>query len=346
MLPQDESHFKYFAQSLKFNLEKYKDLDDENRTDRQKRQLENLVKLEKDFRKALIDDPKGEAVFSDFITFICDIRRNILDARPYFRERQTVFTKRISPALKSRNPSRLHGFNYNYGFIIFVMKSRKWGKRHPLTKLFKEIHKARNELIEQNMPLAISRAHIFFRSTPTAHLSYLDMIQIAAEGLMSGIDKFCLPYSKKFRHTAIGRMIGNFIENYSQTALHFFPIDKRKIYRANKELRHKDRENIDFEALAVQVNYNLAKEYQTNAAELADLLAASKTISLNVPSSFGGDSQPEGEMNELQDFQPASAEWQPDIQVEDANLKKTLILAINQLPMLERKVLYLKGLHF
>jgi hypothetical protein len=46
------------------------------------------------------------------------------------------------------------------------MDSRKWGKNSEFVKLFNQIKKAREELITQNLPLAISKARSFWSGTP------------------------------------------------------------------------------------------------------------------------------------------------------------------------------------
>jgi hypothetical protein len=112
------------------------------------------------------------------------------------------------------------------------------------------------------MPLAIAQAKQFWHKAPSAtkdtRFSFMDFVQIAADGLMSAVDKFVLPGGleanpaliRVWRAVAIGRMKGNFIEMFSETTIHFFPQDKRKLYRANKHLKEFSGQ-IDFERLAV-----------------------------------------------------------------------------------------------
>jgi hypothetical protein len=93
-----DAHFKNFAGCLDSAIQRWGEMpdDQEGFIARQKTQVERLDKLEEDFRRALIKHPWGPNVFREFVSFIRDKRRNILDARPYYRERQEKFTNEIS----------------------------------------------------------------------------------------------------------------------------------------------------------------------------------------------------------------------------------------------------------
>ncbi|MBA3351317.1 MAG: hypothetical protein H0U23_02620, partial [Blastocatellia bacterium] len=188
--------------------------------ERQKVQLETLLGLEADFRRELIEHRSGPDVYKDFIVYICNERRNILAARPFFRERQGTFTSEISKHLKQGMFLSLYKFNFNIQFVNFVIRRQKWTSKRlgvRLNDLADKIAKIRTEIVEMNMPLAISRARVFWSRTPKSHLTLMDLVQIAAEGLMSGIDKYVPEgdiVSRRFRSVAIGRMTGNFIEEY------------------------------------------------------------------------------------------------------------------------------------
>ena len=209
-------HFQTFAKTLKRdNAAKYEDVSNEDLLLFQKDQVEKLVALEKEFREALIECRWGEETYKRFVEHICEERRNILDARPFFRERQTMFTAEISGALKNRDHKSLYKHHINWQFVVFVLNSRKWKKTSKVYKLSQEIKAMRTELVEMNLPLAISRARIFWSRTPKSHLTHMDLVQISCEGLMSGIDKFCLPFSEAFRAVCIGRITGNMIASYS-----------------------------------------------------------------------------------------------------------------------------------
>lgn len=335
-------HFRWFTKNLEIAIAKYGDLTEEDITERQKRQVETLVDLEDQFRQALIKHPAGNASYKAFVKHIVHEKRNILAARPFFRERQEVFTRDISKALKEGAEMALYPYSFNWRFVHFVLKSRNWGKTTKVSKLAQQIAKARTELIEMNMPLAISRSRIFFKKTQRSHLDYMDFVQIAAEGLMSAVDKFCLPYSPVFRSVAIGRMVGDFIEQYSETHIHFYPTDKRKIYRANKAAHRLDSggNGIDFDLLAEIVNKDADASQHTTPHEIANLMAASSCVSADAPLASSGDTDA---ANWLERFN-AAPEQQPDALFEEAEALDVALAAAKQLGVIERKLLRLRGI--
>lgn len=338
----DNDHFRLFASSLEAAIEKYGSMPEKTLLQRQKQQVERLVALETKFRRTLIKHPWGPGVYKSFIHFITEEKRNILAARPYFRERQEVFTKQIGPALRDRAFKSLYRFHFNYNFIVFVLKARSWNKTNfgaKITNLAKEVADIRTEIVEMNMPLAISRARIFWSKTPKSHLSYMDLVQITAEGLMSAVDKFVLPYSRVFRAVAIGRILGNLIEQYSETTIHFYPIDKRKIYRANK-LSRKYAGDVDYTALADDVNLGVDPAHRTNSSEIANLMAAASCVSADTILPKDSDAAEPGER-----FAADEAN-RPDALVEDQESRSLLYASIGSLALIDRKLLRLCGIEY
>jgi len=340
----DSKHFKNFAVSLEHAIEKYGELKEKELLKKQKKQIDELVRLENRFRRTLIAHKWGKGVYHDFIKLICEEKRNILAARPYFRERQTVFTARISKALKKRKIKSLHRFHFNYQFIVFVMNSRKWYPKSQMVLLFNEISRIRTEIIEMNLPLAISRARIFYNRTPKSQLSFMDLVQISCEGLMSAVDKFVPPFTKVFRSVAIGRMVGYFIEQYSETLIHFYPSDKRKIYRANKAI-HKYADSVDYERLAAEVNTDMDGAHCTNPSEIADLMAAASCISADSMVTVNADSDHNGEpaTDPVSRFS-GPEDSRPDLRIEEKDARKKLSGILQHLTPFERKFLRLKGI--
>lgn len=332
-----DEHFRYFAGGVARSIAKYGKV--VNFDKRQKEQVEGLIALEDGFRQTLVAHRYGRAAYKAFIKFICEERRNILAARPYFRERQGIFTKYISVALKERSPEQLYRFAFNIQFVQFVMAHRKWGVNSGLPQLADKIRKLRTEIVETNLPLAISRARIFYSRTPESHLSRMDMVQIAAEGLMAGVDKYSPAggvFSRAFRSTAIGRMTGDFIENYSETSIHFYPADKRKLYRAHKATGRQPGA-ADYEKITEHVNEGAEEGQRTNPDEIADLLAAASTVSINTPSTV------DETASEPVDRFAAAESTRPDVQVENMATVSALATALSQLTVFERKLLRLRG---
>ena len=347
---EDETHFRVFAGNLEAAIKRYEALPEETLLVRQRRQLQLLISLEKRFRKTLIKHPWGPSVYRDFVTMILDKKRNILAARPYFRERQSIFASKISRALKRRSDKGLYQFRFNYSFILFVLQAKNWKSNKIGTKivqLAKQINQIRMEIMEMNMPLAISQARIFWSNTPKSHLSYMDLIQIHCGGLLVAIDKFVPPDTsdmseeeeleayRKFRAVAIGRMIGDRIEQYSETLIHFYPVDKRKIYRANKA-RRKTGDAVDYAKMAESVNEDVEKAHQTNPEEIAELLAASSCVS-------GDLTMADGEGDTLLERYEADAENRPDLQMEESNAILAMRSKIQELRLVEKKLLRMKG---
>ncbi len=218
-IDNSSEHFKQFAASLATEIEKYGNIPKDEQVANQKRQVELLASLETQFRQTLIKHKWGPGVYKAFVTYICDINKNILDARPFFRERHPVFTKGISKALKKRNWRGLLRFHINWRFITFALSTFKWSPGCKIVKLSKEIEKARWELVEMNLPLAISRSRIFWSRTPKSHLSFMDLVQTSAEGLLAAVDKFKLPYTEMFKGVIVGRCVGNMIQCLDQDTI-------------------------------------------------------------------------------------------------------------------------------
>lgn len=349
-MSQDSSeHFRSFASSLELAIARYGHLTEEKVEELQKKQVEKLIQLETNWRLTLIKHNNCEKAYTAFIAHICDERKNVLTARPFFRERQKVFTKSISVALKKRAWRRLLKFHVNWYFINFVMKSMKWRANSPMVRLTNEIAKARIELVETNLPLAISRSRIFWSRTPKSHLSFMDFISIATEGLLSAVDKFVLPYSKVFCSVAIGRMVGNFIEAYSDTMLHFYPTDRRKIYRANKFMSRHVKGDFEIEQMVTEVNKankvnsktvvkQLTPKQLTSQSEITDLVAAATIVS--------ADTKAPGDVdvpNNICRFE-APDDCRPDVRYEKAQTLNAMYTATSKLSLIDKKLLRMKGL--
>ena len=342
--------FTYDAQFIDFcaNLEQAiarfeeKPTSEKEFTALQKKQVEALVKAERFFKKTLQQDARGLKAYKAFIAFITEDRRNILAARPYFRERQAIFSKGISPAIRSQNPKKLYKYNINYTFIELILRTIPFAPNSRVVRAAKEVKRIRQELITKNIPLAISRARIFRQKTPESHLTFMDLNQISFEGLINAVDKFVLPYSKVFRSVIIGRVTGDQIAGLSESLIHFWPDDKRKIYRANKANRGK--KEINFEETAASVNSGPELKHATDASEIQHLMAANSHSSLDAPigESVGND---EEDQDTFGDRFPAAEGTQPDVLVEENDLYQSLYEAIGQLEVIEQKLIKMKGMN-
>jgi DNA-directed RNA polymerase specialized sigma subunit len=350
-MSQDSSeHFRVFAASLERAIAEYEKVDPSEFSTIQKQQIEKLVHLENEWRLAVIKHRNGKRAYSSFIEYICEENKNVLTARPFFRERQKIFTSSITVALKKKDWRKLFRFRINWNFINFVMNSVKWHPGSLVVELSKQIAATRHQLVIMNLPLAIHRSRIFWSRTPKSHLSFMDFTSIATTGLISAIDKFVLPYSPVFCSVAIGRMVGNFIEDYSATTIHFFPTDRRKIYRANKFLSRHAKGDYEVNDLVVAVNKNDIKHdgsgseikqkerQKTSDIEIVDLVAAASTVS--------ADTKAPGEHDVPDNVAryEAPEDCRPDVQYERIELTREVYRIMETLPLIDRKLLRLKGI--
>jgi len=342
----DGAHFRQFAASLEKEIGKLKDADiiEEDVVATQKRQVEQLAALEDEWREAVISHEMGKKAYQTFVDHIKEDRKNILAARPFFRERQPIFTKYISPALKAKtvDVTKLYPHHVNWTFIHFVMTALDWPKDSRVVTLAEEIADVRNALVVTNLPLAISRSRIFWSRTPQSHITFMDFVSIASEGLLTAIDKFELPYSDVWCSVAIGRMVGNFIKAYSETTLHFFPTDRRKLYRANKFLAKCAATKAEWtpaDVVAAVNDFKTGKGRKknedddgedkrrsvTSEAEISNLLAAATSIKDTATVEVADESR-------------------PDLIYEMGESISVMKQAINTLPLLDKKILTLKGI--
>lgn len=201
----------------------------------QQKQVELVVQLERKFKYHIQKYQQTVNLYSRFIKKFNSSdgdSENILSAQPYFREKTENFNK-IAKAIREDNPEALMKYNINFQFIDFIVKNWKGNVPERAKRYYDDFLEARRILIENNLPLAINRAKLFYRKTPKSHLALLDLIDICTYGLISGIDKYDGDYSKVWRSVCIGRMVGYMIEEYSKTFLKMYPSDKKILYRAN-----------------------------------------------------------------------------------------------------------------
>lgn len=343
----DDSFYR-LATEIATAIARNKDENDKNlsSTEAQKRQVEELLDAEKKFKEVICKYRQSTEVYKKFLQRVCIQNRNILSARPYFRESATTFSQSITPSIKIGNIEGLKQFNVNYQFIKFVKDH--WLGPFPkrANELFDRVYRARTILIENNMPLAVNRAKLFYRKTPRSHLTLMDLIGICSMGLAAGIDKWCGSYTPVFRSVCIGRMVGNMIDSYSETMIHFYPSDKRVLYKANSI---RGRQGIDdIKELTDAVNKSFKQDekdgksipkYEVEAGELSDLMNAASTVSADATVA----SADNGEKSfTVYDY---TADPNVDLEKEYINREQTvdMLMYAKHLPILHRKVLRLKG---
>lgn len=334
-----DKSFYVLAREVTAAIEKAKDGSD------QKAQVEELMKAEILFKQAILKYKQATEIYKKFLQHIRIRQKNILSARPYFRESAVSFSKRITPAIKAEDIETLKTFDINYQFIKFIRDNWLGPFPKKAEQLFERVHAARERLISLNMPLAINRAKLFYRKTPKGHLSLMDMIGICSLGLIAGIDKYCGQYRSVFRSVLIGRQVGNLIDEYSSTMLHFYPSDKRILYKAHSIRGRQGIEDVKQLTEAVKEAFKAdalegksVPRTKIEVGELAGLLGAASTVSADNTTT-----NEEGERFGVYNYTPDDRQ---DIEGNYVKQEETneMIEHIKQLPLLHRKVLRLKGI--
>jgi DNA-directed RNA polymerase specialized sigma subunit len=314
----------------------------------QKEQVEELIEAEKAFKEEILKYKFSTQVYKKFIQKIRYLDRNILYSKIYFREGSDVFSNKITPYLKKEDAEGLKQFNINFNLIQFIRLSWRGPLGQKAEKLYKRVEKARRILMENNLPLAINAAKLFYRKVPKSNVTLLDMISVSAQGLASAIDKYVGDkngnYSEVFRSVILGRATGNLIKLYSETPMHFYPSDRKIMYKANSI---RGRQGIhDIVELAAAVNdsfaadskegLNVPKEKVT-PSELQSLLSAATLISVESTVDEDGFGAYEYTPDELPNAESSLINTETN-----QRISKT----ISEMPLLHRKVLRLKGIDF
>lgn len=323
----------------------------------QEEQVELVVQLERKFKYHIQKYQQCVTIYGKFIEkFVEDEEdenrdldkeyENILSAQPYFREKTENFSK-ISKAIKEKNAVDLMTYNINFQMIDFTVKNWRGNVPERARRYYDDFLEARRILIENNLPLAINRAKLFFRKTPRSHLSLLDLIDICTYGLISGIDKFDGEYSKVWRSVCIGRMVGYMIEEYSKTFLKMYPSDKKILYRANALKYRLKLEDIGELTKAVNESFKEDKEKGKSCPKLPvteihirTLLNGSSYVSAD-PIRADDDEEDSSSIYDTSYDQSASAE---DKMIH-ADLMGRILVASESLTNIERKIIRLKGVN-
>jgi len=310
----------------------------------QKLQLESLMEYEECFKQAIYKSIQTREIYKLFI--ITTIQNNILSARPFFREKAKVFSEFITPAIKEGDYEALKTFRINYKFIKFLLDNWKGPFPKKGEKYLDLLMESRRLLIENSLPLAVNIGKRFYKSVPNSHLELMDVINICVVGLISGVDKYSSDeYTKVFRSVCIGRMKGGMVEDYSQTLMHFYPSDKKILYKANIV---KHREGITNPSeLCKRLNEILVEDKaegknvpNTNITlpELMRLMNGSSTVS--------ADSSPEDDEDNDSNVYSYTADEVPTQEeaYETKNILARVLDSCDDLNIIETKILKLKGI--
>jgi len=332
---------------------KGKKLNKRDFTKKQKAQVERMMELEEIFRKSINSYKQSDKIYYKFLIYIKVERGNILMARPFFRENSKTFGKDISPIFKvfredlktfgkdispefkNEGIQKLKEFHINYKFIQFVVEN--WRGNIPTKALdaWEEHQEVRKQLIENSMPMAINEAMKFYKAVPKTHTTLMDMINASVSGLCTGVDKWVGPFRTVFRSVCLSRMKSNIMDVYNQTFLHYYPSDKKIIYKSNLL---KAREKIeDQDVLLENINKYLKENNDKRVLEkheLQDLLNGASLESIEMQTEDDGFTVYDTYIDEKNNIE--------NIIEKNDSLKK-VIVGCKQLPLLERKILKLKG---
>lgn len=334
-----DRHFQNLAKKIKDVIE-----DNEGSIDEQKEHVEQLMKLEILFREDIKKYSKSTEAYSKFIDYIVNDVGNMLTAKSYFREVASDYTK-ISEKIKNKDAKGLMEFHPNYSMIQFIIDN--WGGSLPkrAQSIYNKFIDCRRKLIENNLPLAINRAMIFYNKTPKNHLSLLDFIGICTCGLAIGIDKYVGEYTPVWRSVCIGRMVGFMIDEYSKTFIKMYPSDQKILYRT-KAIKYKFQiENITILTRVVNESFY---EDKRQGKPSPNLPIPEETIRglLNSSSYVSADSSsPEGEFDEGVSVYDYS--YNEDDSVESKVEYRDSLVKVSSagscLSTIEKKVIRLKG---
>lgn len=335
-----DRNFQKLAEKIKHAIEQNEGLIGD-----QKDQVEKLVSLERKFKNDICKYSQANTAYNLFIKHITQDVGNILSAQSFFREVSKNFNKYISPAIKDRDAQRLMDFDINSKMVNFIVDN--WEGELPARskKHYKDLMETRRILIENNLPLAINRAKIFYKKTPKSHLSLLDLIDICVYGLIVGVDKYADNYSTVWRSVAIGRMVGFMIEEYSKSFIRMYPSDRKILYRANA-LKHRLKIT-EISDLVEAVNESFEKDREEGRSapklpiseiQIRNLMNSSNYISAETKKNDGSDDDEGGSIYDYT-AHPESVEDT----VEKKDMMEKVIESSKGLDMLERKIIKLKG---
>lgn len=327
----------------------------------QKKLLNDLFALEEKFRQTLLSTNEGKLVYKKFMDYIlCDGNyavkglkenykpknkkdlknyqmltsvetRGILKAKIYFRERQNTLIKKMFKAFSEKDHEKLHKLKINPLFAIWVVQNYRGPKASTLRNYLQQIIHIRKLLCENNLPLAINRAKIFWSKNIDFSLERMDLIQACAAGLLTAIDKFVPPYSTVFRSVAIGRMVLNMTEMNSNLIVKLPSKAKRILYRVKNAMQ---KENIHDDDKVLQYVKQSFKDVQQE--DISTISAANTILSIDelVQAHNGEKTKPLYEIipdnNNLFDT------------IESNDMREKLFLAMENLETIEQKVLLMK----
>jgi DNA-directed RNA polymerase specialized sigma subunit len=308
----------------------------------QRQQVEELMATETQFRESIIrlSPSRSKEVYLRFMAMITVTNRNILTARPYFREQAKDFSKKVTPALENHDHVELQKYHINFNFMQFIRKNWKGALPPESEALYQRAEFVRQKIIENSLPLAISRAVMFDEATPNSEKERMDLINAACIGLISGVDKYkAEKFDKVFRSVCIGRMSGNMVDTYSETSLHFYPSDKKILYKANTTRHRKNCQ--DLKDLLKVINEDFEAEAKAKRQKYTPITLDQLSSLMNAQSTVSADATKDEDGMNVYSYTASNADVERDVVRRDAYQK--MFSACDKLDVIERKIIRLKG---
>ncbi len=125
----------------------------------------SLVEAEELWRDTLLLSKTGKEVYSKFIDYILNERKNLLDSRPFFRVRQKEFLNNVNPYIRNNKPKKLFKLRINSTFIFWVLERYKGPNLKKLNEIANKIKQLRSDFVTRNFPLILNRIKLLYNAS-------------------------------------------------------------------------------------------------------------------------------------------------------------------------------------
>lgn len=299
-----------------------------------------LCSLETQFSKKLRSTADGRKVYEKFVYKINRMKGGIKVAKPYFRERQDVFSETVNRAIRENKPEMMYDIPINYKFVRYAMenitKVDKKGRPVDPPKKIVELHESikvtREQIISKYLHLALNKAKVFSKSMYIGYSDFSDILQLANEALVLAVDKYVVDdNSSSFHVMAIGRIVGHLIAYGSAPSSATIGLhNQKKLYQIRKLMQKNPGIN----------NKEMAEILKIAEKEIDELIEATKYSSLDQPVNADMEDSSLGDFVADQKCETNN----PHSNTEHSQLVSMLYSKMDQLSIIEQKVLKLKGI--
>lgn len=298
------------------------------------KKIKKISRLEKQFNKLLNSSKQGQEVYLDFCRMINVHFKNVLYARSYFRIREDQFKTRINPLITKNEYKKIYSLPLNYKFCVYALKNVKnisTAHSQTLHTMLSDMTELRNKVIIGYTYLAVSRAKVFFNNNTFKGNELSDFIQSANEALVESVDKFDVKANKSnFHNVAFGKIFANLLvlqHSYNSAS----SLGSSGIKQLAQILNKMKQLNNNATTKELSEMLNVAEE------EINLLLNSSKYIDLDA---FVGNDANGSFVKDRFSIDDGQAAYK-DTELTDFNKKANI--AVNDLSIIEKKILKLKG---